>query len=66
MIKASVPDQAAAAIPAGRDPDLLRAVLLVHSELVARSAAFNAVLELTDETLPRTDSAGPVVVTGLA
>ncbi len=55
VIKAAVPDQAAAAIPAGLDPDLLRAVLLVHSELVARAAAFNGVYEFTYEPVPVTD-----------
>ena len=55
VIKASVPDQAARVIPAGLDPELLRAVLLVHSELVARSAAFNWVHEFTYEAVPVTD-----------
>jgi hypothetical protein len=55
VIKAAVPDQAAAAIPAGLNPGLLRAVLLVHSELVARSAAFNGVYEFTYEPVPVTD-----------
>jgi hypothetical protein len=37
------------------EPRLLRAVLLVHSELVARSAAFNRVYEFTHEPVPVTD-----------
>src|SRR5207248_2320883 len=55
VIKASVPDQAARAIPAGLDPTLLHAVLLVHSELVARSAAFNGVSEFIYGPVPVTD-----------
>jgi len=53
LILASSPRQAGKAIPAGLQPDLQRAVLLVHSELVARSAAFNGVR--TADTLPLTD-----------
>jgi hypothetical protein len=41
LILASAPRLPAKAIPAGMKPDLQRAVLLVHSELVARAAAFN-------------------------
>jgi hypothetical protein len=53
LILASSPRQAGKAIPAVMQPDLQRAVLLVHSELVARSAAFNGVR--TANTLPLTD-----------
>jgi hypothetical protein len=53
LILASAPRQAGEAIPAGMAPDLQRAVLLVHSELVARSAAFNDVH--AGETIPLTD-----------
>jgi hypothetical protein len=53
LILASAPRPAAKAIPAGMTPDLQRAVLLVHSELVARAAAFNGVD--TTRTLPLTD-----------
>jgi hypothetical protein len=53
LILASSPHQAAKAIPAGMPPDLQRAVLLVHSELVARSAAFNDVHP--GQTIPLTD-----------
>jgi hypothetical protein len=53
LILASSPRPAAQAIPAGMTPDLQRAVLLVHSELVARAAAFNGVD--TTQTLPLTD-----------
>jgi hypothetical protein len=53
LILASSPRPAAKAIPAGMPPDLQRAVLLVHSELVARAAAFNGVD--TTQTLPLTD-----------
>jgi len=53
LILASSPRPAAMAIPTGMTPDLQRAVLLVHSELVARAAAFNGVD--TTQTLPLTD-----------
>ena len=53
LILASSPRPATRAIPAGMTPDLQRAVLLVHSELVARAAAFNGVD--TTQTLPLTD-----------
>jgi hypothetical protein len=53
LILASSPRSAAQAVPAGMMPDLQRAVLLVHSELVARAAAFNGVD--TTRTLPLTD-----------
>jgi hypothetical protein len=53
LILASSPRPAARAIPAGMMPDLQQAVLLVHSELVARAAAFNGVD--TTRTLPLTD-----------
>jgi hypothetical protein len=53
LILASAPRLPAKAIPAGMTPDLQRAVLLVHSELVARAAAFNGVD--TTRTLPLTD-----------
>jgi hypothetical protein len=53
LILASSPRPVAKAIPAGMSPDLQRAVLLVHSELVARAAAFNGVD--TTQTLPLTD-----------
>lgn len=53
LILASSPRPAAQAIPAGMTPDLQRAVLLIHSELVARAAAFNGVD--TTQTLPLTD-----------
>lgn len=55
MIKASRPDAVAEAIPAGLEPDLQRAVLLVHSDLVARSAAFNWAWERASDTLSVTD-----------
>jgi hypothetical protein len=55
LIVASVPREAGRAVPVGMRPDLQRAVLLVHSELIARSAAFNSVP--VGETLPRTDPA---------
>jgi hypothetical protein len=50
LILASSPRQAGRAVPAGLTPALQRAVLLVYSELVARSAAFNMVD--TTRTLP--------------
>jgi hypothetical protein len=53
LILASSPRQAEKAIPAGMQPDLQRAVLLVQSELVARSAAFNGIR--TADTLPLSD-----------
>jgi hypothetical protein len=53
LILASSPRQAERAIPAGMQPDLQRAVLLVQSELVARSAAFNGIR--TADTLPLSD-----------
>ena len=53
LILASSPRSATQAIPAGMTPELQHAVLLVHSELVARAAAFNGVD--TTQTLPLTD-----------
>jgi hypothetical protein len=44
-VKASVPNRTARAIPAGMNKNLMRAALLVYSDLVARSAAFNYVPE---------------------
>jgi hypothetical protein len=66
LLKASFPADAAAAIPAGLDPDLLRAVLRVHSELVARSAAFNRVDEFVYEPVPRTDRRSLELLNGFA
>jgi hypothetical protein len=65
VTKASVPGTARA-IPAGMDPDLLRAVLLVHSELVARSAAFNWVSEFTYQPVPVTDHESVRLLDGFA
>ena len=42
-VKASFPSRTTKAFPAGLTPKLLRAVLLVYNDLVARSAAFNPV-----------------------
>jgi hypothetical protein len=51
---AAVPDRTARAIPAGLEPDLLAATLLVYSDLVARSAVFNLVQRLSHEAEPLT------------
>jgi hypothetical protein len=65
VTEASVPGTARA-IPAGMDPDLLRAVLHVHSELVARSAAFNWVGEFTYQPVPVTDQESVRLLGGFA
>jgi hypothetical protein len=65
VTEASLPGTARA-IPAGMDPDLLRAVLLVHSELVARSAAFNWVSEFTYQPVPVTDHESVRLLDGFA
>jgi hypothetical protein len=56
-VRASTPERTARALPAGMDPDLLRATLIVYSDLATRSSALDPTLDFidTDETLPRTD-----------
>jgi len=42
-------------MPPGMDANLLRATMIVYSDLAARSAAFNLVREIGSEARPRTD-----------
>jgi len=54
-VKASAPRRTARTMPAGMDADLLRATMIVYSDLASRAAAFNQVVEFASEVRPRTD-----------
>jgi hypothetical protein len=53
VVEAARPDRTAVAIPAGLDPELQRAVLVVYNDLVTRAAAFGPVWELPSEPVSR-------------
>jgi len=65
-VQASRPQTVAGTIPPGLDAPLLRAVLLVYSDLLARSAAFNRVLEVGTEPHPVGDPMAQQVMACLA
>ena len=54
-VEAARPERTARAVPAGLDPELQRAVLVVYNDLVTRAATFVPVWELSYGPVPRTD-----------
>lgn len=65
-VNAAVPRQARKALPAGPQQALLRPLLLVYNDLVARAAAFNAVRGMGTTAHARSDPASTQMLAALA